>query len=599
MQQVNVFVRVLPSLYRLGAEAVYAYLPGEEVYEDVYENAEDILHSGGTFIYLRHCVEEHAELLVPLVERFGLRPTILFLDNTGDYARHWKVWSLRLKDRKLQQTGILYLYGFRIVIAEGSDATADSEGIRFADVSFGRDRTEPCRDTLFAWDGQLRFRVHAGEVFMREAQIRYELDGYDRLTERYLPVVCRTDSPRWDTSKQGDDAIWAQANLGWESGQTETFTFPPDTVVSIAELPPVCMENLSFRFAQGTEEYYLAPYGNGSFLADADVKMGDIGRCRIRRNTRMVISVVEEGYLGDSGLSAEVSMLQIYAPLFAAGIELETNAPVPILPIDNDMGEQAVERLRNEKLRSGSRPAYHSNICLNTDRFQMCISEREVLWLNLHGQERDIPGIALCHVRGELAQAVTADSFFVVLDGQNQGLFDVPYTISADRLARAVQAGYPEEECGRLLKFYPSDRILLSERMFSQAVENAQCTCTEELKQACHHFQVSVGGENYSFLPEEWVVNGTILVVKKGTASSVAEWIDDVGAWSFRPEQTQTVKSFLKEVGEKAQGTAWEEAFREAVWEGSMVISVSKESGGQTRLLILQAGKNTAILGSI
>ena len=599
MQQITVFVRILPSLYRLEMEAVYAYLPENGEKADAQLDAEDIYRRDGTFIYLRHAVEKHKELLVAFVEKLRTRPALLFLDNDGNYTRHWKMWSLHLKDGRMRQTGTVFLYEFRILIGNGSGVEADREGIRFTDVSFGKRGTEVCREVIFLWNGRFRFLVHAGESFLREAQIRYELDGYDSLTQRYLSVICCAGTPRWDTKERKDNVPWAQADIFWDIDKETVFTFPEDTLLSITGFPAVKMESLTFRFAAGTEDYYLAPYGRGIFLEDADVKMGEKGICRIRQGDRMQMSVMAEGYLGEHGLCAEVSMLKIGPSLFAAGVELEMDTSVPVLPAMGDTGRQAVEQFLNRKLREGTRLAYRKDACLNGNKFEICIAGREILWFNLHGQEINVPGIALCHVDMELAQAITADSFFVVLDGQDKDLFKVPYTIDDARLTCAMQAGYSEEECSRLQRYYSKGRIFLSESTFRQAIENADCTYEETIKQACHHFQVSAEGQHFSFLPENWTANRTIFIAKTGTTLSVTELADDISAWSFRPGQTQDAQQLIKEISDKARGTAWEDAFLKPEWEGSIVISGREETGGQIRLLILQAGGNTVIFGTI
>lgn len=599
MQQITVFVRILPSLYRLETQAVYAYLPENGEKADAQLEAEDIYHRGGTFIYLRRTIEEHKELLVDFVEKLRTRPAILFLDNDGNYARHWIMWSLYLKDGRIRQTGIVFLYGFRILIADGSEVEADQEGIRFVDVSFGRRGTEPCKEVTFSWDGRFRFLIHAGESFLQEAQIRYELDGYDSLTQRYLSVICRTGMPQWDTKEQSDNIPWAQADIFWDIDKETGFTFPENTLLSITGFPEVKMESLTFRFAAGTEDHYLAPYGRGIFLEDADVKMGEKGICRIRQCDRMQMSVVPEGYLGEQGLCAEVSMLKFGPSLFAAGIELEMATSVPVLPLEGDEGRPAVEQFLNRKLREGTRLAYSKDVCLGGDKFEICIAGREVLWFNLHGQEINVPGIALCHVDRELVQAIIADSFFVVLDGQDKDLFEVPYTIDDTHLTCAMQAGYSEEECSRLLRCYPKGRIFLSESTFRQAIENADCNYEETIKQACHHFQVSAGEHHFSFLPEDWPAEKTIFLIKTGMVFCVADLADDTDMWSFRPGQTQDAQQLIKEIGDKAQGTAWEDAFLRPEWEGSIVIKGREEPSGQIRLLILQAGKNTVIFGTI
>lgn len=595
MQQVTVFVKISPSLYRLEGEAVYAYLPKEKA--DTKMNAEDIYHEGGTFVYLRYSVERHQELLVAFVEKIRIRPTLLFLENNGDYTGHWGMWRLYLQGNRMLQTGIIFLYGFRILIAGGSETEVSREGIQFTDVNFGRQESEVCREVDFAWDGRFRFQVRAGESFLREAQIRYELDGYDDFTKRYLSVVCRAGTPRWDIAKTEDDALWAQADIFWDTGKETVFMFPPDTVLDLTGFPPVRMETLAFRFAAGTEKYYLAPYGKGIFLEDADVKMGDKGICRIHKGDRMQLSVMPEGYLGERGLCAEVSMLNIYIPLYAAGVELEVNTSVPVLPAQVAAGKREVERFLNEKLQSGSRLAYHKDLCLSGDKFEICVCGREIFWFNLFGEEENVPGIALCHVSPELAQAITADVFFAVLDGQDIELFGVPYTIDEEHLVSAAEAGYPEEECRRLMDYYPKGRIFLSESSFRQAIENADCTYAESVRRACHHFQVSVGESHFSFLPEDWNANQIILTVKKGGKLSVTELANDIGAWNLRPGKTREAQRLLQEIGDRAQGTAWEDAFLKPEWEGSIVISGRPD--GTIRLLIMQAGKNTVIFDII
>lgn len=599
MQQVIMFIKILPSLYRMEGEAVYAYLPEESKNADMQMNAEDIFQDGGTFVYLRYSIEEHKELLATFVGKLQTRPTLLFLENDGDYTGHWKMWELYLQGNRMRQTGILFLYGFRLLFAGGCGVEVNREGIRFMDVYFGKKEPEACLEMNFSWDGRFRFLVHAGEFFLRDAQIRYELDGYDDFTQRYLFVVCRTETPRWDITKTEDGVLWAKADIFWDIGKETAFTFPTDTVIDLLGFPMVRMETLAFRFAAGTEEYYLAPYGKGVFLEDADVKMGDKGICRIRGGDRMQLSVMPEGYLGKQGLCAEVSMLNIYTPLFAAGVELEITTSVPVLPAKDVMGERAVERFLSEKLQRGSRLAYRKDICMSGDKFELCVCGREILWFNLFGKERNVPEIALCHVRLELAQAMTADAFFAVLDGRDTELFDVPYTIDKEHIISAAKAGYPEEECRRLMDYYSKGRIFLGESSFRQAVENADCAYAEAIRRTCHHFQVCDGEEHFSFLPEDWTDKETVFVIKKGTESSVTELTCDVDTWSFRPGQTGIAQKLLKKVSDKAQGAAWEDAFLNPGWEGSIVINRNREPDGTIRLLILQAGESTVICGAI
>ena len=151
------------------------------------------------------------------------------------------------------------------------------------------------------------------------------------------------------------------------------------------------METYAVQFAEGAEEYYLDSYGNGYFLEDADVKIGDISICWIRQGDRVQMSVVLEGYLGEQGLCAEVSILQIGPSLLADRIELEMNTFVLVLSTKWNKGRRAVEQFLNQKLREVSRLAYHKDVYEQRQIWGM-YHEQEVLRFNPHGQEKNVPG---------------------------------------------------------------------------------------------------------------------------------------------------------------------------------------------------------------
>lgn len=597
MQQMTLFVRILPSLYRLGSEAVYAYLPeggADSVWKSnaVEIEAIDIFNHGGTFIYLRYPIEEHQNLLIPFVEMQSNFCSIMFLDNDGDYLRHWKMRGWNLREHKMQRIGVLDIYGFRIVISGGSEVEAGQEGIYFKNVRFGKNEMEECKEAFFSWNGHFRFMVYAGKIFWQEAQIRYELDGYDALTQRYLSIVCNTGEPQWT----GKDEIWAQADIFWDISKETAFVFPDDTVIHIMGFPAIRMGTLAFRFAKGTEEYYLAAFGRGDFLDSGDVVMGAKGVFRVKQGDGVEILIVPEGYLGKSGLCAEVSMLKIHAPFVAAGVEMEVDISVPLLPEKGGVGRREAELLLNKKMQEGSRLAYHKDIFFNKDKFEMCICGQEVLWINLYGIEKKIPGIALCHLRRGLAKALMADEFFIVLDAKNRDLFTIPYTIDEAHLLSAAQMGYPEEECDRLKYYYPKGQIFLSETSFRRGIENVGCRYEDSVKEACHHFQLTSGGQRFSFLPEIWEKRGSVLLIKKGRTSPITELADDMDMWSFLPGEKETAKKLIKEVCVKSQKTIWESVFAEAEWEGSIVISREEE---RIEFLILQIGAGKEVLVGI
>lgn len=604
MQQLTLLVKVLPSLYRLGSEAVYVYLPEDGTGAVCESNALDLFNNGGTFIYLRYPIEEHQNLLLTYVKRLSDRPSLLFLDNDSDYVRHWNMKGWYLRDGKMRQVGILDIYGFRIIISGGSEVEAVQEGIYLKDIRFGKNEMEECRDALFSWDGHFKFMVHAGRILWQEAQIRYELSEYDVVTQRYLSKVCNTGEPQWnginvERKAFATNDLWAQGTLFWDISKETDFVFPGGTVLYITGFPEIRMETLAFRFTKGSEEYFLAAFGKGVFLNDADVGMGIKGVFHIRQGDRVEMLIEPEGCLEERQGCAEVSMLKIQAPFAAAGIEAEVNTSVPILPKQGIKGRREAELFLNRRLRENVKAACHKNVWFNKEKFEICICKSEILWVNLYGQDKEIPGIALCSPECGLAGALMADEFFVVLDAGDRNLFSIPYTINESNLLNAARMGYPEEECSRLKNYCSIGQMFLSEASFRFAIEKAGCVYKESLKQACHHFQLTSGERSFSFSPDSWEERGIVLAVKKGGTLSIAELTDDMDMWSFLPENKTMDKQLLDEICVKVHGTEWEAVFTEPEWEGSIIIN--REAGQDDRIefLILPAGEGREILTGI
>lgn len=582
MQQIGMFTRISPSLYRLGAEFVYAWLPEEGTDAAQEMAALEIYRRGGTFLYLRHPAEHHQSLLVPLTGSLLKRPALLFLDNDGDYAGHWRMQEWYLKDDRMEQVGIAAVYGFRVFVPRDCKVKAGTEGLSFEQVRFGKRELEECESGFFSWDGGFRFLIHGSGHFWQEAQIRYELDGYDPLTKRLLTVPCVTGEPQWAAA----DSI--RAEIFWNVHKETLLAAPDGMDIRMTGFPPVRMETLSFQFARGTEEYFLAPFGSGAFLAGADVPMGQKGFFRIRAGDKLEMRIEAEGYLGRRELRAEVSMLRIHAPFYAAKLEMVAAAPVPVLPLKEDRGREEAQRLLRRKLQEGCRLAYHRDISFYAEKFELCVCGRDILWFTLYGTERRLPGIALCQTQAALSQALLADEFFVVLDAKDSGSFTIPYTIDPAGLDRAKQMGYPAEECKRLAHFYPKGQIFLSEDAFRRGINKAACSYGREIQDACHHFRITEAGRDHHFPPGIWEAEEIFLVVKKGKSSSVTELAKDAERWSLWREEKESVQRILIQTCGEAQGTLWEPVFAGREWEGSIVIYGKEQPGGQKRFLVLQ-----------
>lgn len=590
MQQIIEYTRILPSLYRLGMTNAYAYLPEEETADIVQEiSALAIYERCGTFIYLCRPMEDHQQRLVKLMENFVRRPTVIFLNNQGDYAGHWKMQKWYVKEGRMAQTGILRMCGFRMLFPGLAKVEAAAEGMHIEQARFGRNETAACKAAVLSWDGKLHFLVHAGQCFRRETQIRYELDGYDTLTRRWLPVVCEAGNLWWDreNGRQGDTEIWAQAEVSWDNGGATMLTFPEQTILHIADFPGIRMRELFFRFARGTESFYLAPFGRGEFVENADVHIDGMGFFRIYSGSGVELSIRPEGYLGERGICAEISLVHICAPFYGAGIEKETVAALPVLPMNTGEGKKRAKRLFDRKMRECSRLAYHRNAGFAERGFETCLRGREILWVNLYGTERKVPGIALCRPGPELTQIVTTDEFFVLLSGQDRHLFAIPYTINAKRLKRAAEMGYPERECSRLAAYYPVGRIFLSEASFRQGIGLAGCAYAPQLQGACHHFQMTAAGEDYRFAPDTWEEEGIFLLIKKGKSYSVRELAEAPILWDLWTEDKEWERCLLEEICQDAEQVPGGEAFGQRDWEGSMVIFDKKHSGGERRILLL------------
>lgn len=592
MQQIGMFVRILPSLYRLGREAVYACLPeGEESPAQELE-ALEIYRQGGTFLYLRYPVESHQRMLVSLAESFLKRPAFLFVNNEGDYARHWKMQRWYISNDRMMQAGIVTVYGFRILVPWDCSVKAEAEGISFDRAHFGKKELEECEDAFFSWEGEFRFLIHAREHFWQETQIRYELDGYDSFTRRRLSVLCRTKEPHWGTERYDEENGLLNAPIKavvcWNIQKETQFIVPHHMDIGITGFPPARMETLSFRFAKGTEEYFLAPFGEGAFLTDGYVPVGQKGFFKICQGDRMEMMIEAEGYLGRRGLCAEVSMLKIHAPFYAAGTELEVCTLLPVVPPKEDRAREEVEWFQRRKMQEGCRLAYHRDVSFNSEKFEMCVCGRNILWFNLYGTERKIPGIALCKTDTALSQAIVSDEFFVVLDHCDGGLFTIPYTIDEASLARAGQMGYPLEECDRLARFYPKGQIFLSEHSFRQGIDKAACSYQTQLQDACHHFRINQSGRDFTFAPETWEAQTIFLVVKKGKNFSVTELAKDSKRWNLWRKEKEGAQQILSQICEEAQESPWEPVFAKREWEGGIVIYGKAQSGEQRRFLVLQ-----------
>lgn len=442
-----------------------------------------------------------------------------------------------------------------------------------------------------SWNGEIRFLFWAGKAFGQEAKIRYEMEVYDSLTRRNHIVVCSTGEPRWD-------AIWACANVCWEIDKETTFTFPQNTQLFITNFPAMEMETCIFRFARGTKEYYPTISGSGRFLENADTAVGSKGFFRISKGDEMELVIEPEGYLGDRRQCAEVSALKVYAPFYAAEIEMEVECVVLVFPVANDRIRQLVSKLLDRKLQKIGRPVYHRNIWCSNGTFETCFCGQDMIWYNLHRMEKMFPEIALCHMRQELAHVVMADEFFMILDDRARELFTVPYTIDRKRLNQAERMGYPKEQCDRLIQYYQEGQTFLSEDSFRRGVEQAQCSYTEQIRAACHHYRISVEGREVIFSPDVWEEEGIVLAVKKGKRYSVWELVEDAEAWSFPSEGKEAAQALLKKSCGAVQKAAWESVVRDPEWEGSMIACAGTKQDSEGWLLALQAN-GMAIFESI
>lgn len=105
------------------------------------------------------------------------------------------MWSLHLNDDRMRHTGIVFLYVF-LDIDCGKFRGAGRTGrdpIYGCKIRQEEDGSLQGSDFLMGW----AFSVFGpcGEVILREAQIRYELDGYDKDMQRFLSVICSTGAP--------------------------------------------------------------------------------------------------------------------------------------------------------------------------------------------------------------------------------------------------------------------------------------------------------------------------------------------------------------------------------------------------------------------
>lgn len=591
MSGLNKFVKISSSLYQLRTESAYAFLSdGEKKMPDEME-ATELYKQGGTFIYLRYPVETFPEQLLSVVKQMHDRATTLFVDNEGEYIQNWEIWDWFIGDGKLRTGRILSIYGYDILVPINTPTEIDEEGIHFQCLRFGKRMTEECRDAVLSWNGGIRFWFWAGKVFEQEAKIRYEMEVYDSFTRKNHIVVCSTGEPRWE-------AIWACANVCWEIGRETTFAFPKNTQLFITNYPPMEMETCIFRFARGTKEYYPAISGSGRFLENADTAVGSKGFFWISKGDKMELVIEPEGYLGDRKRCAEVSALKVYAPFYAAEVEMEVECAVPVFPVANDRIRQSVSKLLDRKLQRIGWPVYHRNIWCSNGTFETCICGQDMIWYNLHRMEKMFPQIALCHMRQELARVVMADDFFVVLDDRARELFTVPYTIDRKRLNQAERMGYPKDKCDRLMQCYQEGRTFLSEDSFRRGIEQAQCPYTEQIRAACHHYRISVEGREVVFSPDVWEEEGIVLAVKKGKRYSVWELVEDAEAWSFPSEGKETAQALLKKSCGAVQKASWESVVRDPEWEGSMIACAGTKQDGKGWLLALQAN-GTAIFESI
>lgn len=584
MQQLNTFTKISELLYQLGTEPVYVYLP--EKCQGTGDEAEalDLYRRGAVFVYLQYPVDSFTKELGSLAETVYGRTTTLFVDNQGEYTQNWKTWSWFAGDVKYGQSRLLSLYGFDVLIPRNAPITVDEEGIHIPVVRFGKKRTEKCREAVLSWNGRFRCILQAGDAFREEVQIRYMGEIYGNRGRKARRFVFPTGEPRWEPAE-----IEVEVNLCWTGEEKAAFIFPEHTHLSFLAYPLVKMETCMLRLTRGIGEYYPVMFGKGSFLDGADVAVGSKGFFRIKKGDKVEVLIVPEGYIGEGDLSVEVSALRVHAPFYASGTELELNHAVPVFPRGGDELGNFVRKRLDRKLQEIGVPVYHKDISFGRGVFDCCALEQNILWYSLYADEETFPGISLCYVEQQLAHVLLSAEYFAVLDHHAADIFTIPYTINAQRLQYAEKMGYPEERCERLAKFYPAGQTFLEESTFRQAVGQAGCPYTEEIRAACHHYRVSVNGREITFPPEEWREQGIFLVIKKGRSYSVSELAEDAETWGFPSEDIEAEQTLLKKICEEKRATAWGPVVGNPEWEGSIIVCAGKKQDGWNWLLALQA----------
>lgn len=583
MQQLNTFTKISESLYQLGTEPVYVYLPEECQGTGDEAEALDLYRRGAVFVYLRYAVDVFTKELGSLAEAVYGRATTLFVDNQGEYTQNWKTWNWFAGGVKYGQSRLLSLHGYDVLIPQNASLEADEEGIHIPVARFGKKRTEKCREAVLAWNGRFRCILLAGDIFREEAQIRYVGETYGNRGRKVRRFVYPTGEPRWEPAE-----IEVEVNLCWTGQEKSSFIFPEHTRLSFATYPPVEMETCMLRFTRGIEEYYPVMSGTGSFVDSADVAVGSKGFFRIAKGDKVEVLIVPKGYIGAEELSVEVSALRVHAPFYASGMELELDHAVPVFPGEGSELGNFVRKRLDRKLREIGVPVYHKDIWFGRGMFACCFLDRNILWYSLYAAEETFPGISLCHVERKLAHVLLSDEYFLALDHHATDVFTIPYTIDPERIRYAAKIGYPEDRCERLAKCYPAGQTFLEESTFRQAVAQAGCPYTEEIRAACHHYRVSVNDREISFPPEEWREQGIFLVIKKGRSYSVSELAEDAETWSFPSEDIEAEQTLLKKICEEKRATAWEPVVGNPEWEGSIVVCTGKKQDGWNWLLALQ-----------
>lgn len=584
MQQLKSFIKISESLYQLGTEPVYVYLPEKCQRTGDEAEALDLYRRGAVFVYLRYAVDVFTKQLGLLVEAVYGRATTLFVDNQGEYAQNWDTWNWSVGDVKYGQSRLLSFYGYDVLIPQNALFTVDEEGIHIPVVRLGKKRTEKCREAVLSWNGQFRCILQAGDVFREEVQIRYVGELYGNREKMVRRFVYPTGEPRWKPEE-----IEVEVNLCWTGEEKAAFIFPENVCLSFSTYPPVKMETCMLRFTRGIGEYYLVMSGKGSFLDDADVAVGSKGIFRITKGDKVEVVIVPEGYIGTEDLSVEVSALRLHAPFYASGVELEPDHAVPVFPGEGSGLGNFVRKRLDRKLQEIGVPVYHKDIWFGRGMFDCCFLDRNILWYSLYAAEETFPGISLCHVEQKLAHVLLSDEYFAVLDHHAIDAFTVPYTIDSQRIRCAEQMGYPGDRCERLAKCYPAGQTFLEESTFRQAVGQAGCPYTEEIRAACHHYRVPVNGREISFPPEGWKEQGIFLVIKKGRSNSVSEWAEDAEIWGFPSEDIEAEQTLLKKICGEKRAAAWKPVVGNPEWEGSIVVCTGKEQDGWNWLLALQA----------